>query len=111
MHGYKWQQIASVLPGRSANAVRNRFLRCSPGNAATAASGGERQRRWYPLSHCSQKTSEPSSSDVHVPHISHTLQFWQRHVACASAPIVSIGAETKASALTTPAGAATSLRR
>ena len=33
VHGYKWQQIASVLPGRSANAVRNRFLRCSPDHA------------------------------------------------------------------------------
>jgi len=39
LHGYKWQQIASVLPGRSANAVRNRFLRCSPESAAGAAAG------------------------------------------------------------------------
>lgn len=39
LHGYKWQQIASVLPGRSANAVRNRFLRCSPEQAAGAAAG------------------------------------------------------------------------
>jgi len=29
-HGFKWQQIAAMLPGRSANAVRNRYLRCSP---------------------------------------------------------------------------------
>ena len=25
--GFKWQDIARILPGRSANAVRNRFLR------------------------------------------------------------------------------------
>ena len=46
VHGYKWQQIASVLPGRSANAVRNRFLRCNPENGAstteTYAQGDER---------------------------------------------------------------------
>ena len=35
LHGYKWQQIAAVLPGRSANAVRNRFLRCSPEHCET----------------------------------------------------------------------------
>lgn len=28
--GLKWQQIATALPGRSANAVRNRYLRCLP---------------------------------------------------------------------------------
>ena len=28
--GLKWQQIAQRLPGRSANAVRNRYLRCLP---------------------------------------------------------------------------------
>ena len=28
MHGQKWQLIAQQLPGRSANAVRNRYLRC-----------------------------------------------------------------------------------
>ena len=28
MHGQKWQLIALQLPGRSANAVRNRYLRC-----------------------------------------------------------------------------------
>ena len=26
--GQKWQQISARVPGRSANAVRNRFLRC-----------------------------------------------------------------------------------
>jgi len=29
-HGFKWQLIAGHLPGRSANAVRNRYLRCAP---------------------------------------------------------------------------------
>jgi hypothetical protein len=33
-HGFKWQQIASLLPGRSANAVRNRYLRCGPATLA-----------------------------------------------------------------------------
>ena len=28
--GLKWQVIANTLPGRSANAVRNRYLRCAP---------------------------------------------------------------------------------
>ena len=27
-YGLKWQQIAANVPGRSANAVRNRYLRC-----------------------------------------------------------------------------------
>ena len=30
IHGFKWQMIAASLPGRSANAVRNRYLRCGP---------------------------------------------------------------------------------
>ena len=34
LHGFKWQMIAAALPGRSANAVRNRYLRCSPGHEA-----------------------------------------------------------------------------
>ena len=28
-HGLKWHEIAAELPGRSANAVRNRYLRCT----------------------------------------------------------------------------------
>jgi len=38
--GLKWQQIAESVPGRSANAVRNRYLRCcgSPGDAASLPS-------------------------------------------------------------------------
>ena len=34
--GLKWQQIATALPGRSANAVRNRYLRCLPHGAVDA---------------------------------------------------------------------------
>ena len=37
-HGLKWHEIASELPGRSANAVRNRYLRCT---SAPRPEGGE----------------------------------------------------------------------
>ena len=39
-YGQKWQQISEHVPGRSANAVRNRFLRCCSDaiNNGTAAS-------------------------------------------------------------------------
>ena len=30
MHGFKWETIEKMLPGRSANAVRNRYLRIQP---------------------------------------------------------------------------------
>ena len=33
-HGLKWHEIAVELPGRSANAVRNRYLRCMSAAAA-----------------------------------------------------------------------------
>ena len=36
-HGFKWQLIAHELPGRSANAVRNRYLRCSPACSSLAS--------------------------------------------------------------------------
>jgi hypothetical protein len=36
--GQKWQMIAELLPGRSSNAVRNRFLRCCSGTASSEAS-------------------------------------------------------------------------
>ena len=39
MHGLKWQVIAQQLPGRSANAVRNRYLRCLPQDGAGGAGG------------------------------------------------------------------------
>ena len=43
-YGQKWQQISEHVPGRSANAVRNRFLRCcsdaiNNGTAASRVSG------------------------------------------------------------------------
>jgi len=33
MHGLKWETIEKMLPGRSANAVRNRYLRIQPQHA------------------------------------------------------------------------------
>ena len=39
--GQKWQTISECLPGRSANAVRNRFLRCySQSNAQNGSGSG-----------------------------------------------------------------------
>ena len=38
--GFRWQDIARILPGRSANAVRNRFLRF-PAETRRAADAGE----------------------------------------------------------------------
>jgi hypothetical protein len=37
--GQKWQQISDMLPGRSANAVRNRYLRCEGVQGVPAAGG------------------------------------------------------------------------
>jgi hypothetical protein len=37
--GQKWQQISDMLPGRSANAVRNRYLRCEGVQGGPAAGG------------------------------------------------------------------------
>ena len=37
-YGQKWQQISEQVPGRSANAVRNRFLRCCSNGLNTQAS-------------------------------------------------------------------------
>ena len=39
-HGLKWQEIAHGLPGRSANAVRNRYLRLHTPTGTVGASGG-----------------------------------------------------------------------
>ena len=38
--GQKWQQISELLPGRSANAVRNRYLRCEGTSAYDPATAG-----------------------------------------------------------------------
>ena len=40
-NGFKWQMIASDLPGRSANAVRNRYLRCAPAHGVPGAEEGK----------------------------------------------------------------------
>ena len=37
--GQKWQQISDMLPGRSANAVRNRYLRCEGVQGVPTAGG------------------------------------------------------------------------
>ena len=39
-HGLKWQEIAHGLPDRSANAVRNRYLRLHTPTGTVGASGG-----------------------------------------------------------------------
>jgi len=39
-YGQKWQLISEHVPGRSANAVRNRFLRCNGISADGEASAG-----------------------------------------------------------------------
>ena len=44
LHGFKWTQIASALPGRSANAVRNRYLRGHLARGPNPAAAGEQQR-------------------------------------------------------------------
>ena len=40
-HGFKWNTISTALPGRSANAVRNRYLRCAPNQNEQAYMGAQ----------------------------------------------------------------------
>ena len=68
--GQKWQRISELLPGRSANAVRNRYLRCegtgafeqaASGPAAALAALGGLQRP--PVTATIQPIAEPNAKE------------------------------------------------
>ena len=62
-HGFKWQTIAHELLGRSANAVRNRYLRCVPAeeSATTMAPPSSRPNKGaLAPAHASSQRQQPS---------------------------------------------------